>query len=76
MLYYDYEGLGWLSWFEELGLMYQIKGDASYAANALVLLDYINSLTAVKLVAPFGIDSGYPARSADYRVGPRRRRGR
>jgi hypothetical protein len=63
-IYYDYEGLGWLAALQELGLMYQITGDAAYATPALALLDYINSLAPTNLVAPFIMDSGFPARGS------------
>lgn len=63
---YGYNGGGWQSTLETLGLVYQVTGDPAYAAKGIELVDYIASLGAAGMHAPASLDSGFPSRSAVY----------
>jgi hypothetical protein len=63
---YGYNGSGWQSTLEVLGMAYQVSRDPAYAAKGIELVDYIASLGAAGMHAPAAIDSGFPSRSAIY----------
>jgi hypothetical protein len=63
---YGYEGLGWQSMLEVLGIAYQVTGNTAYASKGIELVDYIASLGVAGMLAPEAIDSGFPSRSAIY----------
>jgi hypothetical protein len=52
---YGQTGSGWLDAFNQLGLVYQLTGDARYAVKALALLDFINTIGGIE---PVRLDSG------------------
>jgi hypothetical protein len=59
---YPYEGFGFGQALEYLGLAYAVSGDTSYVPTAQAIIDYVNQLTAAKIMAPLIIDVGFPAR--------------
>jgi hypothetical protein len=61
---YGYEGEGWQSALETLGLAYQMTGRPAYASKGIALLSYIASLGDAGMIAPEAIDAGFPSRSA------------
>jgi hypothetical protein len=63
---YGYNGLGWQSALEVLGMAYQVTGEIAYASKGTALIDYIASLGVAGMLAPAAIDSGFPSRSAVY----------
>ena len=63
---YGYEGEGWQSALESLGLAYQITGRPAYASKGIALLSYIASLGDAGMIAPEAIDAGFPSRTAVY----------
>ena len=63
---YGYQGLGWQSTLEVLGIAYQVTGNPAYAFKGIELIDYIASLGVARMLAPEAIDAGFPSRSAIY----------
>jgi hypothetical protein len=64
---YDYEGYGWLTAIQALGLAYQITGDTRYSNQVIAILNAINAPYKTSGdVSPISIDSGYPSRSAAF----------
>jgi hypothetical protein len=63
---YGYEGLGWQSTLEILGIAYQVTRNPAYASKGVELIDYIASLGVAGMLAPETIDAGFPSRSAIY----------